>query len=141
MALTAPIVGNLTRVQTSRDSRRLYLPSLVIAAATGVFIWVGVATVVGAGRLGATLPGGWVELAGPLLISMVVVALICKRIWPAQRRPLLARGHLQDACFFLRSNRVTSGLGCGCWPDSSSNLSLLPHGSGPEPARSRKASS
>ncbi|MGH3149176.1 MAG: sterol desaturase family protein, partial [Streptosporangiaceae bacterium] len=24
---------------------------------------------------------------------------ICERIWPAERRPVLARGHVQDACF------------------------------------------
>ena len=55
----------------------------------------------GTGRLGATLAGGWVELAGPLFIAVVAAAVICERMWPAQPRPLLARGHLQDACFFL----------------------------------------
>jgi sterol desaturase/sphingolipid hydroxylase (fatty acid hydroxylase superfamily) len=101
MALIAPTVGNRTEVQTGVGSRRLYLPSVAIAAATGGFIWIGVTTLVGAGRLGASLTGGWVELAGPLFIAVVAVAVVCERIWPAQRRPLLARGHLQDACFFL----------------------------------------
>jgi sterol desaturase/sphingolipid hydroxylase (fatty acid hydroxylase superfamily) len=101
MALIAPTVGSLTRAPTDVGPRRLYLPSVGIAAATAGCIWVGVAILVGAGRLGATLTGGWVELAGPLFIAAVVLAVICERIWPAQPRPLLARGHTQDACFFL----------------------------------------
>jgi sterol desaturase/sphingolipid hydroxylase (fatty acid hydroxylase superfamily) len=30
---------------------------------------------------------------------LVVVTGICERIWPAERRGVLARGHVQDACF------------------------------------------
>ena len=29
----------------------------------------------------------------------MVATGICERIWPAERRPVLARGHVQDACF------------------------------------------
>jgi sterol desaturase/sphingolipid hydroxylase (fatty acid hydroxylase superfamily) len=32
-------------------------------------------------------------------VVLVVVTGICERIWPAERRPVLARGHVQDACF------------------------------------------
>ncbi len=42
-------------------------------------------------------PGG---ACRPLLVALVVATGICERIWPAERRPVLARGHVQDA-FFL----------------------------------------
>jgi sterol desaturase/sphingolipid hydroxylase (fatty acid hydroxylase superfamily) len=45
------------------------------------------------------LSAGRAELAAPLLVALVVAAGICERIWPAERRPVLARGHVQDACF------------------------------------------
>jgi sterol desaturase/sphingolipid hydroxylase (fatty acid hydroxylase superfamily) len=51
------------------------------------------------GRLEAVLSAGRAELAAPLLVGLVVVTGICERIWPAEPRPLLARGHVQDACF------------------------------------------
>jgi sterol desaturase/sphingolipid hydroxylase (fatty acid hydroxylase superfamily) len=51
------------------------------------------------GRLETVLGAGWAELAAPLLVALVVATAICERIWPAERRPLRARGHMQDACF------------------------------------------
>ena len=44
------------------------------------------------------LSAGRAELAAPLLVALVVATGICERIWP-ERRPVLARGHVQDACF------------------------------------------
>jgi sterol desaturase/sphingolipid hydroxylase (fatty acid hydroxylase superfamily) len=85
----------------TRHSRRAYLPTLAIAVATGCLLWSGAASLSDNGRLGATLAGGWVELAGPGFIVLVLGALACERIWPAERRGLLAVGHLHDACFFL----------------------------------------
>ena len=45
------------------------------------------------------LSAGRAELAAPLLVALVVGTGIGERIWPAERRPVLARGHVQDACF------------------------------------------
>jgi sterol desaturase/sphingolipid hydroxylase (fatty acid hydroxylase superfamily) len=45
------------------------------------------------------LSAGRAELAAPLLVALVVATGVCERIWPAERRPVLARGHVQDACF------------------------------------------
>ncbi len=45
------------------------------------------------------LSAGRAELAAPLLVALVVATGICERIWPAERRAVLARGHVQDACF------------------------------------------
>jgi sterol desaturase/sphingolipid hydroxylase (fatty acid hydroxylase superfamily) len=47
------------------------------------------------------LRSGWLELVAPAFVTLVLVAVVCERIWPAERRPLLARGHLQDAGYFL----------------------------------------
>jgi len=45
------------------------------------------------------LRAGWAELAAPVLVTLVVAAGVCERIWPAEPRPVLARGHVQDACY------------------------------------------
>ena len=79
--------------------RRLCLSSLVLAGITGGILWVAIARLLRQGNLGTVLTAGWAELAAPLLVALVVVTGICERIWPAERRPVLARGHVQDACF------------------------------------------
>jgi sterol desaturase/sphingolipid hydroxylase (fatty acid hydroxylase superfamily) len=86
------------------DQRRatgFYAPSLAIAAGTAAVAWIGAATLERSGSLGLALSAGREELVGPSLLALVVVVLMCERMWPAERRPVLARGHVQDACFFL----------------------------------------
>src|SRR5215469_3512479 len=80
--------------------RRLSLASLAVAGITAVVLWVAVGDLLRQGRLGEVLSAGRAELAAPLLVSLVVATGICERIWPAEPRPLLARGHVQDA-FYL----------------------------------------
>jgi sterol desaturase/sphingolipid hydroxylase (fatty acid hydroxylase superfamily) len=101
MALIAPTVPERPGVRTGTVARRLSLPSLAIAAATTWLLWVGATTLDRSGQLGATLAGGWLELVGPVLIAVVTAAVICERLWPAQPRPLLAPGHVQDGFFFI----------------------------------------
>ena len=79
--------------------QRLCLPSFAVGVLTVVILWAAVADLLGQGRLEAVLSAGRAELAAPLLVALVVVIGICERIWPAERRPVLARGHVQDACF------------------------------------------
>jgi sterol desaturase/sphingolipid hydroxylase (fatty acid hydroxylase superfamily) len=78
---------------------RLSLPSVTVAALTGLIVWVAVTDLLRQGRLDAVLASGRAELAAPLLVALVVATGLCERIWPAERRPLLARGHVQDACY------------------------------------------
>jgi sterol desaturase/sphingolipid hydroxylase (fatty acid hydroxylase superfamily) len=80
---------------------RLYVPALAVAAVTGTLLWLGAARLAQHGQLVATLRSGWVELVGPILIAVVLTAVVCEQIWPAQRRPLLARGQVHDAYFFV----------------------------------------
>jgi sterol desaturase/sphingolipid hydroxylase (fatty acid hydroxylase superfamily) len=75
------------------------LPSLAVAALTGFILWVAVSDLLGQGRLESVLSAGRAELAAPLLIALVIATGVCERIWPAERRPLLARGQVQDAWF------------------------------------------
>jgi sterol desaturase/sphingolipid hydroxylase (fatty acid hydroxylase superfamily) len=79
--------------------RRLSLSSFALAAITALILWVAVADLLRQGRLETVLSAGRAELAAPLLIALVVVTGICELIWPAERRPVLARGHVQDACY------------------------------------------
>ena len=79
--------------------RRLCPSSFVLAGITGYVLWVAVAGLLRQGGLGTVLSAGRAELAAPLLVALVVATGVCERIWPAERRPVLARGHVQDACF------------------------------------------
>jgi len=79
--------------------RRLCPSSFALAALTGLILWVAVADLLRQGRLETVLAAGRAELAAPLLVALVVATSVCERIWPAERRPVLARGHVQDACF------------------------------------------
>lgn len=79
--------------------RRLCPSSFVLAGVTVLVLWVAVAGLLRQGRLEAVLSAGRAELAAPLLVALVVATGICERIWPAERRPVLAHGHVQDACF------------------------------------------
>jgi sterol desaturase/sphingolipid hydroxylase (fatty acid hydroxylase superfamily) len=79
--------------------RRLYLPSLALAGVTAVIVWVAVAELLRQGRLESVLSAGRAELAAPLLVGLVLAAGISERIWPAEPRPLLARGHVQDVAY------------------------------------------
>jgi sterol desaturase/sphingolipid hydroxylase (fatty acid hydroxylase superfamily) len=82
-----------------RVARRLSPASFALAAVTVVLLWAAVARLLREGSLTAVLSAGWAELAAPALIGLVIVTGICERIWPAEPRPVLARGHVQDACF------------------------------------------
>jgi sterol desaturase/sphingolipid hydroxylase (fatty acid hydroxylase superfamily) len=81
--------------------RRLSPASFVLAGLTALIVWAAVASLLGQGRLGEVLGAGRAELAAPLLVALVVVTGICERIWPAEPRPVLARGHVQDACYLV----------------------------------------
>jgi sterol desaturase/sphingolipid hydroxylase (fatty acid hydroxylase superfamily) len=62
-------------------------------------VWVAVTDQLRQDRLETVLSAGRAELAAPLLVALVVATAVCERVWPAERRPVLARGHVQDAFF------------------------------------------
>jgi sterol desaturase/sphingolipid hydroxylase (fatty acid hydroxylase superfamily) len=79
--------------------RRLCPSSFALAGVTVAILWVAVADLLRQGRLETVLSAGRGQLAAPLLVALVVGTGICERIWPAERRPVLARGHVLDACY------------------------------------------
>jgi sterol desaturase/sphingolipid hydroxylase (fatty acid hydroxylase superfamily) len=99
MATAQPI--QVQAVVRSAWRRRLSPASLALAGLTALILWAAVATLLGQGRLGTVLGAGRAELAAPLLVALVVVTGICEQIWPAEPRPVLARGHVQDACYLV----------------------------------------
>ena len=78
---------------------RVCLSSFVLAVITGLILWAAVTALLRQGQLETVLSAGRGELAAPLLIALVVATGVCERIWPAERRPVLARGHVQDALY------------------------------------------
>jgi sterol desaturase/sphingolipid hydroxylase (fatty acid hydroxylase superfamily) len=78
---------------------RISPASCALAGLTVLILWVAVAELLRQGRLATVLSAGRAELAAPLLVALVVLTGICEHVWPAERRPALARGHVQDACF------------------------------------------
>jgi sterol desaturase/sphingolipid hydroxylase (fatty acid hydroxylase superfamily) len=80
-------------------SSAIYLPALAVAAVAAALIGIGWATRWG----GADFSGSVAELhlvvVGPVSLAILGVILIVERLRPAQRRPLVARGHLHDVLF------------------------------------------
>jgi sterol desaturase/sphingolipid hydroxylase (fatty acid hydroxylase superfamily) len=79
--------------------QRLCRSSFAVAGVTILIVWVAVTSLLRHGSLATVLSAGRAELAAPLLVVLVVATGICERIWPAERRPVLARGHVQDASY------------------------------------------
>ncbi len=84
----------------ARVSRRIYLPTLVIAAIGAWLSWRGWILLSQYGDR-QSISAGRYELAGPVVLGFVFVVTVIEQLWPAQRRPLLARGHLLDVCYLL----------------------------------------
>jgi sterol desaturase/sphingolipid hydroxylase (fatty acid hydroxylase superfamily) len=91
-------------------------PSSLAQARTQAVAWVGVLSVAGASAwlatvglrylvtghdLGRALASARGEMVGPALIVTVAVLVLAEQRWPAVRRPLLARAHIVDGCYFL----------------------------------------
>jgi sterol desaturase/sphingolipid hydroxylase (fatty acid hydroxylase superfamily) len=96
------ITGEVTPFDlATRPSLRAPSPgTLGVAAVTGLVLFEAVETLVGTHGLGTTLAAGWAQLVAPGFVALVLVAVACERLWPAVPRPLLARGHVQDAWYF-----------------------------------------
>jgi sterol desaturase/sphingolipid hydroxylase (fatty acid hydroxylase superfamily) len=80
---------------------RWYPPALVALALTAWLAWRGVVLLDQGGELTTALGAARHQLVGPVVLGLLVVVFGAERLWPAQRRPLLARGHVQDALYLL----------------------------------------
>ena len=81
-----------------RASRRVCLPTIAVAGLAAWLSWRGWAAL---GPTGVTwsVNAGRYQLAGPVVLGFVLAVCVLEQIFPAQRRPLLARGHLLDFCY------------------------------------------
>jgi sterol desaturase/sphingolipid hydroxylase (fatty acid hydroxylase superfamily) len=78
----------------------LYLPTIVIAGLAAYFSWLGWNALDQYGPV-HTIWAGQFELAGPAVTGFVLTVFLIEQVRPAQRRPLLARGHLLDMVYML----------------------------------------
>ena len=87
-------------VQVSRRTLRVSGSTLALAVLSASVVAAALDALVDNGVLAPVLRGGWAELVAPALVAVVLGAAVCERLWPAEERPLLARGHVQDAAWF-----------------------------------------
>lgn len=81
------------------DARRVYLPAVAIVAAAFTLIAVGWSSHWGGVSFAASMTDQRVVVIGPLTLAILAVILVVERVRPAQIRPLVARGHRQDALY------------------------------------------
>jgi len=90
--------------------RRVDIPVVGLAAVTAWLAWRGGVALIRSGWMWRSIGGAWTELAGPAVLAFLAATIVCERLWPAERRPFLARGHLHDAAFFVLSTVVVVPL-------------------------------
>jgi sterol desaturase/sphingolipid hydroxylase (fatty acid hydroxylase superfamily) len=81
-------------------SRRLYLPTIAIAGVAAWLSWRGW-NALGQSGVARSVNAGRFQLAGPVVLGFVLAVCVIEHVRPAQRRPVLARGHLLDVCYLL----------------------------------------
>jgi sterol desaturase/sphingolipid hydroxylase (fatty acid hydroxylase superfamily) len=77
-------------------SSRVYLPAAGIAALAAVLVGIGRSDHWGGESFTGSVTSLRVVLVGPLALGIIGIFLVVERIWPAQQRPLFARGHRHD---------------------------------------------
>lgn len=97
-------------LRSSRARQRLPLGPLALAAMAGAVVWMGVTALQRSAGVSAGLSAGRAELLAPPVLLVVAVGMVAERLWPAERRPLLARGQVHDAGYFLLHVTVVVAL-------------------------------
>ncbi len=95
----AAVAADAVAADGDADAWRLYAPALVVTGFTVALVAVGLQGT-GIGRsLLEMVSQGWARMLGPVVLGFVAVVVVLERVRPAVRRPLLARGHLQDLAY------------------------------------------
>jgi sterol desaturase/sphingolipid hydroxylase (fatty acid hydroxylase superfamily) len=95
------ITGVIDDVIPRRRARRLYPPAFVALAVTSWLAWRGVLILEHGGGVAGAIGSSRNQLIGPTVLALLLVVAGAERLWPAVRRPLLARGHVQDALYLV----------------------------------------
>jgi sterol desaturase/sphingolipid hydroxylase (fatty acid hydroxylase superfamily) len=83
-----------------RSGQRLYLPTVAIAGLACWLSWRGWLALSQTG-IASSVRASRFELAGPAVLGFVALVVVAERLWAAEPRPLLARGHLLDLGYLL----------------------------------------
>jgi sterol desaturase/sphingolipid hydroxylase (fatty acid hydroxylase superfamily) len=90
--------GGVSRARLAVSSR-VYLPACSIVAVAAILLGIGWANHWGGAHFAGSVTNLRVIVVGPLTLAIIGVFLIVERLRPAQRRPLVARGHRHDLLF------------------------------------------
>ncbi len=77
-------------------SRRVYLPACWVLVLAGLLVGMGWTSGWGGAAFAGSLTSLRVVVVGPLTLAIIGVFLVVERLWPAQERPLFARGYRHD---------------------------------------------
>ncbi len=75
------------------------MPTVVIAAITAGLMGVGFRSLGAAAAVERAIQASRAELVGPIVLGFVALVVLAERRWPHEARPVLARGHIQDALY------------------------------------------
>ena len=92
------MVAVTTRSLTA--TQRVELTSFAVAGLSAALAWYGWEALATYGPLRA-IRAGQLHYCGPLVLGFVALVFLAERIWPAQRRPVLARGHVTDLGYLV----------------------------------------
>jgi hypothetical protein len=101
MAKSGDFIRAVRRKVWHKVSSAIYVPALLIPALALLLVGVGWATRWGGVDFAASLTSLRFVTVGPLAIALIGLFLVVERMRPAQRRPLLARGHRHDVLFTI----------------------------------------
>ena len=82
-------------------SSLVYLPAFLIPALAALLVGIGWSIRWGGADFATSLTSLRVEVIGPVALAIIGLCLILERVRPAQRRPLVARGHRHDVLFTI----------------------------------------
>lgn len=93
--------SNVLRALGRAVAARIYLPACAIGVLASVLIGVGWFMGWGGASFSASLEELHLVVVGPVSLIVLGLILVVERLRPAQRRPLVARGHRQDVLYTL----------------------------------------
>jgi sterol desaturase/sphingolipid hydroxylase (fatty acid hydroxylase superfamily) len=92
---------NVVRALGRAVAARIYLPACAVAVLAAALIGIGWLTRWGGANFSGSLQDLHLVVVGPASLIVLGLILVVERLRPAQRRPLVARGHRQDVLYAL----------------------------------------